>query len=274
MGHLATVAIADVVGTIIIFVFSYVYDNSSFYDPYWSIIPICIAAYFGILGWENGVSPVRLTVVFSLVTFWGIRLTYNWARGWPGLHHQDWRYDDLQEQNGKWYWLVSFSGIHLFPTVLVYLGCLSLYPAMVMEGGNPLRIWDVLAFTFTLGAILTEAVADQQLRHFMMRKKPGQTLITGLWRYSRHPNYFGETAFWWGLFFCAMAAHPEEWWVVVGPLSMTLLFNFISIPMIDKRMKRRRKNYDLVQKAISRWIPWRPNTRHYAELEKKMNEIF
>ncbi len=265
---LTSIAVADVVGTVVVFGFSYYFNNSSFYDPYWSVIPIFIAAYLAVLGWDGGGQHLRILLLLLLVTFWGIRLTYNWARGWPGLHHQDWRYDDLQAKTGKWYWLVSLLGIHLFPTVLVFLGCLSLYPAMVMPDAQPLNALDAFAFLVTLGAILIELIADEQLRAFVKsRKRPGTTLTTGLWRYSRHPNYFGETAFWWGLFLFAMAAHPAEWWVITGPVSMTLLFNFISIPMIEKRMEKRRENYELIKRAIPRWIPWFPREEALEDLE-------
>ncbi len=256
---IATIGIADLVGTVVIFIFSYVFKNSSFYDPYWSVIPIFIALYLAYLGWEGGQAiPLRISVILFLVSFWGVRLTYNWARGWPGLHHQDWRYDDLQQQTGSWYWLVSFTGIHLFPTILVYLGCLALIPAMV-EAGRPVNLIDGLAIIVTLGAILIELIADNQLRYFVRHKKrPGQTLTSGLWRYSRHPNYFGETSFWWGLFLFAMAARPDAWWTIVGPIAMTLLFNFISIPMIEKRMLKRREDYQQVVATVPRWIPWFP----------------
>ena len=252
------VAAADIVATIVVFIFSYIFKNSSFYDPYWSVIPIVIAAFLVVEGWDSGADHLRSIAMLALVSFWGIRLTYNWAVGWPGLHHQDWRYDDLQEQNGKWYWLVSFSGIHMFPTVLVFLGCLTLFPSMT-EAGNAFNIIDVIAIAFTLGAIIIELVADEQLRAFVRRRKdPGEALMTGLWKYSRHPNYFGETAFWWGLFLFTLAAKPELWWYVIGPVSMTILFHFISIPMIEKRSLKRRPEYQMVIDQVPRWIPWFP----------------
>ncbi len=249
-------AIADLVGTLVIFIFSYIFRNSSFYDPYWSVAPIFIVIYFAWIGLETpGTDPLRIYLISALVLFWGVRLTFNWARGWQGLHHEDWRYVDLQKSSGKWYWLVSFSGIHLFPTILVFLGCLAMKPAMLVPGRG-LNIIDLFAALFTLGAILIEAVSDEQLRAFVKSKKePGATLTSGLWAYSRHPNYVGETSFWWGLFFFALAADLTAWWCIIGPLSMTLLFNFISIPMIDKRMLKRRENYAEVMERIPRFLP-------------------
>lgn len=253
--QLSAVFAADFAGTVVVFAFSFFFNNSSFYDPYWSIIPIIIAIYFAWLGADAGADTLRASLLLLLVAFWGIRLTFNWARGWLGLGHQDWRYIQLQARNGKWYWLVSFTGIHLFPTILVYLGCLSLYPAMSLPG-NPLGWLDLLAFAYTLSAILLELVADEQLHRFLKNKKrPGETMAGGVWRYSRHPNYLGETAFWWGLFLFALAARPDYWWTIAGPVSITLLFHFISIPMTEKRMRERRENFESLVQTVPRWIP-------------------
>ncbi|MEN0002714.1 MAG: DUF1295 domain-containing protein [Bacteroidota bacterium] len=251
-----SVLIGDVLGTIVMFGFSYVFNNSSFYDPYWSVQPIVIALFLLYWGWDSGADRVRMIVMTLLVSLWGARLTYNWARGWAGLHHQDWRYVNLEQEHGKAYWFVSFSGIHMMPTVLVFLGCLPLFPTFTMEG-YPLHFGDFLAGIFTLIAIMIELTADEQLLHFVKNKKrPGETLTTGLWANSRHPNYFGETAFWWGLFFFALAARPDYWWVGIGAVSISLLFHFISIPMIEKRMLKRRTDYAEIQRRIPRWIPW------------------
>ncbi len=253
---LTSVLIADVVGTLVVFAFSFAFDNSSFYDPYWSVIPMVIAGYLAVVGWDSGADPVRIGLLLLAVSLWGLRLTYNWARGWPGLHHQDWRYDDLQAQNGRWYWLVSLSGIHLFPTVLVFLGCLPLFPAMT-QPGRPLNGLDGLALLVALAATLIEFVADNQLRQFKLSAPPkGSVLTRGLWAYSRHPNYFGEVMFWWGLFLFGLAARPDLIWPIVGALSITLLFEFISIPMIERRMRARRPDYDRLTAGIPRWIPW------------------
>lgn len=254
-----SVLIGDIAATIALFLFSYAFNNSSFYDPYWSVQPIVIAAILAYYGWDSGADLIRILIMLLLVTFWGVRLTYNWARGWQGLRHQDWRYVDLQEKHGFWYWPVSFLGIHLMPTVLVFLGCLALFPTFTMEG-YPLNFLDILAGVWTLAAIFIELTADEQLRRFVLSNKENpkrQTLQSGLWAHSRHPNYFGEAAFWWGLYLFALAARPDYWWVVAGPLSITLLFHFISIPMIEKRMIARRSDYAELIKRIPRWIPWR-----------------
>ena len=165
------------------------------------------------------------------------------ARGWSGLDHEDWRYRDLRQQTGRWYWLVSFSGIHMFPTVQVFLGCLALYPALV-TASPVLAPLDAIAAAVTMLGIVWETVADRQLYDYTQtRKEPGETFTEGLWSLSRHPNYFGEMTFWWGLYLFGLAANPDWWWTIVGPLAITVMFVLVSLPMIDNRMLASRPDY-------------------------------
>ena len=250
--------IADVTATIGIFAFSWSFNNSSMYDPYWSVAPIPIALYFLFKGGLDLLS-LRKILAVSLVLIWGIRLTYNCYRHWEGLSHEDWRYIDIRNKTGKFYWPSSFLGIHFFPTVMVFLGCLSLYPVLI-SGDRPFGILDVFALVITAGAILIEAVSDHQLRSFVKSKpKKEEILSSGIWAYSRNPNYFGEIMFWWGLFIFSIAAGGFYWWTMIGPVVMTFLFIFISIPLKEKRMLGRRPAFADRQRKVSILIPWFPN---------------
>lgn len=248
--------IADSIGTIIIFIFSFLFKNSSFYDPYWSVAPIFIMTWLIHIAPES-IPQTRQMLVALLVFVWGMRLTYNFYRGWAGLNRQDWRYDDLQKKNGKWYWLVSFSGIHFFPTILVFLACLSLFPALLF-GDNPINYLDWIGILIAFSAIGIETIADQQL-HDYVKSKPDRSKVfqSGLWQYSRHPNYFGEIIFWWGLYFIGLASDSSYWWTLIGPLSITILFKFISIPMMDERMVKRRPEYKAHMKKVNTLFPWK-----------------
>jgi len=247
---------ADTVATLIIFASSIILDNSSMYDPYWSLIPIVIAFYFFLNPSFTYVIDMRVYVVIGLVLFWALRLTFNWMRHWEGLGHEDWRYVDLRKKHGKLYWAVSFGGIHFFPTVLVFLGCLSLYPVL----SDPARGWnylDVIALIITLGAILIEMISDNQLTSFKKTSTDPETIMEeGLWHYSRHPNYFGEIMFWVGLYCFALAANPSYWWAAIGSLAMIFLFTFISIPMMEKHMVAKRPHYADHMDKVSAIIPW------------------
>jgi steroid 5-alpha reductase family enzyme len=234
------VAAADVAGTVVIFVFSVLFDNSSFYDPYWSVAPIPIAAWLAVAA--GAWTPRRLVVV-ALVAAWGVRLTWNWARGWTGFGHEDWRYVDYRRRAGRAYWLVSFLGLHFIPTLTVFGGMLALWPAL--DSTAPLGLLDVAAVVVTGGAILVEATADAQLRAFRLAgHAPGRIMNVGLWARCRHPNYLGEISFWWGLYLFGLAGNRHDWsWTLPGPLWITVMFVTISVPLIDRRSLARRPGY-------------------------------
>jgi steroid 5-alpha reductase family enzyme len=253
---IAVVLAADVAATGVVFAFSFAFRNSSFYDAYWSVAPPVIAGY-----WVAGAAVVggaRQLVVLGLVCAWAVRLTYNWARWWEGLDHQDWRYRDLQKTTGRAYWLVSLAGIHLLPTLWVFGGCLALYPALAL-GTAAFGALDWLATAVTGGAIVLEAVADQQLASYRRSGPPaGQTLTTGLRRYARHPNYLGEMGFWWGIFLFGLAAAPSWWWTAIGPLAITGMFYFISLPLIEIHMLEARPDYKAYAERTNLVIPGPP----------------
>lgn len=248
---------ADVAATMVIYAFSRTFRNASFYDAYWSVAPPAIALYWAFGTASEDAVTARQVVVLALVFLWSLRLTYNWARQWRGLKHEDWRYADFRRRTGGWFWLVDLFGIEMMPTLVVFLGCLSLYPAL-SAGGNSFGVLDGLAIAVTLGAIVVETTADEQLRRFATSKQPGKIMAAGLWAYSRHPNYLGEIAFWWGLFLFGLAAAPGYWWTVAGPLAITTLFLFVSIPMMEKRNLERRAGYEEHRKKIPVLIPWIP----------------
>lgn len=247
--------VADVIATLVIFLFSMIFSNSSVYDPYWSIVPPVIAVYLVTI-FPGGNQP-RQIVIVALVLFWSIRLTFNWLRGWQGLRHQDWRYTAIAEKTGKWYWLVSFMGIHLMPTVFVFLGCLPLWYAL--EASSPFNILDVLSALVTLIAILAEWIADEQLHRFRKNDSRNSFIRSGLWQYSRHPNYLGEICFWGGLFLFVLSSSgfrgTDGYWTIIGLVFMILLFTLISIPLMEKRNKARKKGYSEYIRKVPALFP-------------------
>ncbi len=253
---LYTAALADLAATLAVFAVSFFANNSSVYDPYWSVAPLALAPWLAAQPSAAGAPLARRALVIGLVTLWGLRLTYNWARGFSGLAHEDWRYVDLRRKTGRAYWLVSLFGIHTMPTVMVYLGCLSLYPALTSP--RPLGPLDALAAAVTLGAVTIELLADEQLLAFRKERREGEILARGLWAFSRHPNYFGEVSFWWGLFLFAVAADPGAWWCGVGAAAITALFVVVSIPLLDRRSVERRPAYADHMKRVSALVPWFP----------------
>jgi len=248
---------ADIAATLTIYAWARIFRNASFYDPYWSIAPIAIAV-FWVTTAAATISTCRPWIVIALVSLWGLRLTWNWVRGWRGLKHEDWRYADMRAKHGvkKRFWIVELIGIELVPTLVVFLGCLSLYPVLA---DSTRSIWwpDAIAVLVASAAIFIETMADEQMIAFAKIKKPGEIMNRGFWKYSRHPNYFGEISFWWGLYFFGLAANASYWWTIAGPIAITMLFLFISIPMMDKRSLTRRPEYAEHMKKISALVPWR-----------------
>jgi steroid 5-alpha reductase family enzyme len=227
-------ALADVVATVVVFIFSVIYKNSSVYDPYWSAAPVFIVFYW--LYQSDSVEFI-FKIIWVLIIIWGVRLTWNWILRWDGMDDEDWRYVDIKKKTGKFYWPASFFGIHLMPTIWVFLGLVPVYYALQADV-SPFDSWlATIAFLFTISAIYLEKTADDELRRFVKSgKSKTERIQAGLWVAFKYPNYIGEMSFWWGLFLFALAVDRSLWWTVFGPGSITLLFFFISMPMMNKHL--------------------------------------
>ncbi|BBH70290.1 hypothetical protein ACTI_69750 [Actinoplanes sp. OR16] len=240
---------ADIVATIVVFAGSMIVNNASVYDPYWSVAPAVI-----VIVWAAGDLGAREIAVLVLMLIWAIRLTANWALSWRGLGHEDWRYTRLRSAGTPW-WLVNLVGIQLVPTLVVFGGLLPVWPAMTVTGRS-FHALDVVAVLVTAGAILIEATADRQLHRFAREPgNRGRIVDRGLWRYSRHPNYLGEILFWWGMWLFGVAAAPDRWWTVIGPVVVVLLFLFVSVPMMDRRSLERRPAYAEYMRRVPALLP-------------------
>ena len=220
--------IADVVATIVVFIFSLVFKNASVYDPYWSVQPIVILALL--------VDEVNLTVILTLavVFLWAIRLTANWTYTFKNMYHQDWRYTMLKEKTKKFYPIINFLGIHLVPTLIVY-GCTLPAAYLVVSAYQP--GFGLAFYLISLLAVTLQLVSDIQM-HKYRKNRTTPFIRNGLWKYSRHPNYLGEILMWWGVALVALAL-TDMWLAIGGAVLNTLLFLFVSIPMADKRQSQK-----------------------------------
>lgn len=247
-------AAAYLVATVMIFVFSVIFDNSSIYDPFWSVAPILLSVYWTIDVWDVTGGNPRALLVVTLVTIWGVRLTANFLTHWRGMRHEDWRYSDFRDRTKSTFWLVSFFGFHLAPSAIVFAACLPV--SIACTSATPFGAVDVAATGVTLLAIIIESLADAQMRRAVAAGDfTTATFRGGLWAYSRHPNYFGEVLFWWGLYLFSLAADIGSWWTVLGPLGVTCLFLFVSLPLIESRMRRRRPDFNRVREQIPALFP-------------------
>ena len=224
--------IADVAATAFCFAFSIIFSNASVYDPYWSVQPPFILLCSVI---ANGASRSAL-IILLVVFFWAIRLTANWAYTFQDLNWQDWRYTMLKEKTGVFYPVINFVGIHLVPTLVVYVCILPAVFTFVY--GGAINVGSILAFALSLGAVALQGTADIQMHRFR-KSKTGGFIRSGLWKYSRHPNYLGEILMWWGIGIAAVFAMPNRWYLLGGALANTLLFACVSIPLAEQRQSRK-----------------------------------
>lgn len=231
--------VADVIATVVTFVFSLIFRNASVYDPYWSVQPIVIVVAYAVTSKQLSVVQILPLVA---VLLWGIRLTANWAYTFGGLQYQDWRYTMLHEKTGKAYPLINFAGIHLVPTLVVY-GCVlpiafnfEYASDIVLNTGKTVGI--AIFFELSVGAMTMQGVADCQM-HKYRKNRNGPFIRNGLWKYSRHPNYLGEIVMWWGVAGASLCVMPERWYLIAGAVANTLLFLCVSIPLADGRQSRK-----------------------------------
>ena len=203
----------------------------------------------------------RGLVVAGAVTLWGCRLAWHIFRRSLG-HGEDSRYAEIRARNGKMFWLTSLFTVFLLQATLVWIISLPLLRAQIHP--EAFGLLDALGALVFVAGFAMESVADRQLQRF--RNDPamkGKVLDTGLWRYTRHPNYFGDALVWWGLFLMA-PAHP---WVLISPLLMTwFLMRVSGVPMLEAKLKRTRPGYaDYVARTNSffRWFPKKASARSF-----------
>lgn len=248
---LSKLFLIDVILTLFIFIFSLRFANASLYDPFWSVIPIYMIGYW----WHQTLAMPNYSawvVTTGLVCIWGVRLTLNWGMGWQGMQHQDWRYVQLQEKTGKWYVMVNFLGIHIMPTLLVWMGTVPL--AYIFTSNQPFSALNWIGVGVALVGVGIETISDIQLKKFKKNNASKAVLSSGVWGIIRHPNYLGEILFWWGLYFMAFNAFTP-WYIASGSIAITLLFIFVSIPMMDKHLLQKRPEYAAIMLTKGTLIP-------------------
>ena len=244
--------VSDLIATSIVYLFSLIFRNPSIYDPYWSVAPMVIVPF---ILWHTGSYQFFSIFVLALVELWGLRLTINWLI---------WRYVQLKEKHPKLWPLLNILGICYLPTLVVFLGLMPIFAYFsTFATATSINILGfILSAVIGLGGVIIEGVADGQMLKF--KKDPnnvGKINQTGLWKNSRHPNYFGEIAFWISLFLFSMTI-SNRWVLLFCPLIVFLLFAFISIPMMEKRQLANKKGYDEYKKKTNLLLPiWPPQEK-------------
>jgi steroid 5-alpha reductase family enzyme len=235
---------------------SLITKDTSWVDRLWSVIPVVYVWVFAIAA---GMQDARLNVIAVLVTVWGARLTYNFARkgGYTGV--EDYRWAILRGRMTGWqFQLFNLFFIVIYQNAILVLITLAAFTAYENQGDFGLL--DVAVAALFLLLLLGETVADQQQWVFHKAKAAGAAetrfLTTGLWKFSRHPNFFFEQAQWWALFiFGAVAAGSLLQWTVLGPLLLTLLFVGSTV-FTESITKSKYPEYADYQATTSPIVPW------------------
>lgn len=262
------VLVLIVAGVVCAFVWitSLITKEHSWVDRLWSIVPV---VYVWIFAAFAGLADARLTIMAILVTLWGARLTFNFARkgGYSGT--EDYRWPILRSRMKGWQFeIFNLLFIVLYQNLILVLIALPALTAYEHQGG--FGVLDVVVALLFLGLLIGETVADQQQWVFQNAKKAGgadfrpRFLTTGLWRFSRHPNFFFEQAQWWALFlFGAIAAGSLLQWTVLGAVLLTFLF-IGSTRFTEEITLSKYPEYADYQATTSPIVPWPPRRKESA----------
>ncbi len=227
--------------------------DASIVDPFWGFG-------FVVVGWTAALAGELSgwgIVLALFTTAWGLRLSIHLARRNLG-HGEDFRYQAMRKRFPR-FELTSLVIVFGLQGLLLWVVALPLQLAPAYEGGRH-AIGAAGAVVWAIG-LAFEAVGDAQLARF--RADPGtsgRVLDTGLWRYTRHPNYFGDACVWWGLWLVALAA-GAPWWTVIGPVVMTVLLRRVSgVTLLERSLAQRRPGYEEYVRRTSAFVPRLPRS--------------
>lgn len=229
--------------------------NASIVDTFWGAgFVLQVWVYFALT--PDGFTARKL-LIGAIVTLWGLRLSLHIHRRNHGKP-EDFRYQEFRRRYGPGYWWISFFQVFLLQGVLMFIIGAPLLLAQYNPTPDTLTLLDVLGLIVWIVGFYFEAVGDAQLARF--RADPsnkGKVLNTGLWAYTRHPNYFGDAAQWWGFYLIALSA--GGWWTIFSPILMTLLLIKVSgVGLLEKTLAKTKPGYQEYMRTTSAFIPWPP----------------
>jgi len=228
--------------------------NSSIVDIFWGTgFVIANWVYFALT--PDGF-PLRKWLIGVLVTIWGLRLSFhilrrNWGKP------EDFRYQVWRNEAGTRWWWLSFFRVFLLQGILMWIISVPLLTAQRSAKPAHLILFDFLGVIVWGIGFFFEAVGDLQLAHFKADPaNKGKVMDRGVWRFTRHPNYFGDSAQWWG--FYLIAAFANGWWTIFSPILMTLFLLRVSgVSLLEKTLEKRPGYQEYIHKT-SAFIPWFP----------------
>jgi steroid 5-alpha reductase family enzyme len=228
--------------------------DTSIVDLFWGPMFVVIA---GVGYLQGGGLPARKAMVLGFVAVWGLRLAVHLAVRSRG-RGEDYRYREMRAKYGSRWWIVSLPYVFLLQATLAWVVALPVQAAVRRGGDAPLSALDLAgALLFVLGFVM-EAAADRALARFRSRpENRDRVLDRGLFRYTRHPNYFGDAVVWWGLGLIGVAAGVP--WAVVGSAVMTLLLMRVSgVTLLERTIGERRPGYAEYRRTTNAFFPGPP----------------
>ena len=212
-----------------------------------------VAGVVDIAAWLGQAGGPRTSAVLLLVNLWALRLA---AHIWARHHGEDHRYGAMRTKFGPNWWWASLLQVFLLQAILIWFVPAPLVAA-VLYSHRPMVWLDYAGVALAGSALIFEAMADFQLAAF--RADPankGKVMDRGLWGWSRHPNYFGEAAMWWGYFAIGFGA-SHQWWLILSPLLITtLLLKVSGVSLMEEAMDERRPGYPDYKRRVSAFVPW------------------
>lgn len=203
----------------------------------------------------------RQLLLVLLTSFWGVRLAgyLGWRNHGKG---EDPRYGMWRRAAGERFWWTSLFKVFLLQALVLWIISLTIQAGQVSRVPDRLGAMDLIGTLIWSIGFVFETVGDWQLARFKADPaNRGRVMDRGLWRYSRHPNYFGESLIWWGLFLIALA-DPANWWTVISPVIITLvLLKMTGIPLTEKTTLEKRPGYKDYIARTPAFFPWRPKPR-------------
>lgn len=229
--------------------------NAGIVDIFWGLGFVLIAWASALFGYGDLYRKVLLT---TLTTVWGVRLAVHIFLRSRGKG-EDFRYQKFRENGGENFCWMSLITIFWLQALLCFVIALPLQVGQAVPTAAPIGWVEILGVLIWTGGFLTEALADFQLKAFLADpENKGHVMNKGLWRYSRHPNYFGECLVWWGIFLVALPV-PGGIYTIIGPALITFLLLKVSgVTMLEEGLKSRREGYEEYVKSTSAFVPWFP----------------
>ena len=233
--------------------------NSSIVDIFWGAGFVISAWLYPFL--TPGGFTMHKLLLLTLVTIWGLRLTiYILMRNWR--KPEDFRYQKWRQESGKTWWIKSLFQVFLLQGGLMWVISTPLLAAQYYRVNLQFTWLDGLAILLWAIGFIFEAFGDAQLAKFRANSaNRGKLLNTGVWHYTRHPNYFGDSAQWWAFYLLALAA--GGWWTIFSPILMTLFLIRVSgVALLEKTLANTKPGYREYMESTSAFLPWFPKKLH------------